>query len=131
MGALLSLPSYHSLHVCHFIRLISNIFIFLQCRYEWKHRRSTHIHDFIWLADAPNMDTLDWEDVVAVEVAKHFNDTYVTAWNPRNAHLSTFGLHHSTTNDPCILASPSIFASNYSIDYEELVNFVHRNTKCS
>ena len=30
---------------------------------------STHIHGFIWLADAPDMDTLDWEDVLAVEVA--------------------------------------------------------------
>ena len=39
--------------------------------------------------------------------------------------------HHSTTNDPCSLASPSIFASNYSVDYEEHVNFVQRHTKCS
>ena len=76
------------------------------------------------------MDTLDWEDVVAVEVTKHFNDTYVTAWNPRNSLLSTFGLHHSTTNDPYSLASPSIFASNYSVDYEELVNCVQRYTIC-
>ena len=38
--------------------------------YEWKHRGSTHIHGFIWLADAPNMDTLDWEDIVVVEATK-------------------------------------------------------------
>ena len=60
-----------------------------------------------------------------------FFDTYVTAWNPRDFHLSTSGLHHSTTNDPCSLASPSIFASNYSVDYEELVNCVQRHTRCS
>ena len=76
------------------------------------------------------MDTLEWEDVLAVEAAKHFFDTYVIAWNPRKRHFSTFGLHHSTTNDPCSLASPSIFASNYSVDYEELVNFVQRHTRC-
>ena len=47
------------------------------------------------------------------------------------SHHSTSESHHSTTNDPCSLASPSIFASNYSADYEELVNFVQRHTKCS
>ena len=60
-----------------------------------------------------------------------FFDTYVTAWNPHATHLLTSRLHHSTTNDPCSLASPSIFASNYSVDYEELVNFVQRHTRCS
>ena len=76
------------------------------------------------------MDTLDWEDVVAVEATKHFFDTYVTAWNPSNDHFPTFGLHHSTTNYPCSIASPSIFASNYLVDYEELVNYVQRHTRC-
>ena len=97
---------------------------FLQCRYGWQHRELTHIHGFIWLADAPNMDILYWEDIIAVEVANFFLDTYVTAWNPCDTQFSTYGLHHYTTNDPCNLASPSIFASNYSADYEELVNFV-------
>ena len=55
-----------------FYILISNIFIFLWCRYEWKHRGLTHIHGFIWLIDAPNMDTLYWEDIVAVEAAIFF-----------------------------------------------------------
>ena len=77
------------------------------------------------------MDTLDWEDIVAVEAAKIFFDTYVTIWNHCDTHLSTYGLHHSTENDPCSLASPFIFASNYSVDYEELVNFVQRHTRCS
>ena len=77
------------------------------------------------------MDTLDWEDDVAVEAVKKKIDTHVIAWNPHNSQLSTFESHHSTTNDPCNLASPSIFASNYSADYEELVNLVQRHTKCS
>ena len=77
------------------------------------------------------MDMLDWEDDAAVEAAKFFFDIHVTTWNPRNSQLSTSESHHSTTNDPCSLASPSIFASNYSADYEELVNFVQRHTKCS
>ena len=77
------------------------------------------------------MGTLDWEDSVVVEAAKIVFDTYVTAWNPRDTHLSTYVLHHSTANDPCSLASQSIFASNYSADYKELVNFVQKHTKCS
>ena len=55
----------------------------------------------------------------------------MTAWNPRNSQLSTSGSLYSATNEPCILASPSIFSSNYSTDYEELVNFVQRHTRCS
>ena len=61
------------------------MFIFLQWRYEGKHRGSTHIHGFIWLEDAPNMDTLDWEYILAVEAAIFF-DTYVIAWNPHYTH---------------------------------------------
>ena len=76
------------------------------------------------------MDTLDSEDILAVEVAKHFFDTYVTAWDPCDTQLSTSRLHQFTANDPCILTSPSIFASNYSTNYEELVNFVQRHTRC-
>ena len=82
------------------MHFIPNKFIFLPCRYEWKHRGSTHIHGFIWLVDAPNMDTLEWKDVLAVEAVNFFFDTYVTTWNPHNSHLYTSGLHHSTTNDP-------------------------------
>ena len=48
------------------------MYSFFPCRYEWKHRGSTHIHGFIWLENAPNMDTLDWEDDVAVEAANLF-----------------------------------------------------------
>ena len=65
-----------------------------------------------------------------LKLKKNFFDTYVTAWNPHDTHLSTSGLHHSTETDPCSLASPSIFASNYSVDYEELVNCVQRHTRC-
>ena len=52
------------------MQFISNLCFFLPSRYEWKHRGSTHIHGFIWLENAPNMDMLDWEDIVAVEATK-------------------------------------------------------------
>ena len=71
-GIIPSIRFYFSLSIFIFIQFISNIYFFLPSRYEWQHIGSTHIHGFIWLANAPNMDTLDWEDVVAVEAAKFF-----------------------------------------------------------
>ena len=76
------------------------------------------------------METLDLEDIVVVEAANFFL-THVTAWNPCDTHLSTSRLHHSIENDPYSLPSPSVFSSNYPVDYEELVNFVQRHTRCS
>lgn len=29
-------------------------------RYEWQHRGSPHVHGFIWLEGAPNIDNLNW-----------------------------------------------------------------------
>jgi len=52
-------------------------------RYEWQHRGSAHIHGFLWLEDAPNMDTLDWNNVDELIAAKTYFDKYVTAQNPR------------------------------------------------
>ena len=47
--------------------------------YEWKHRGSTHIHGFLWLEGAPNMDTLAWSNPSNVHAAKTFFDKYVTS----------------------------------------------------
>ena len=69
--------------------------------------------------------------MLQLKLQKENFDTHVTTWNPCNSQLSTSGSHHSTKNDPCNLASPSIFASNYLADYEELLNFVQRHTKFS
>ena len=55
----------------------------------------------------------------------------MTAWNPPNSQLSTSDSHHSTTKYWCSVASPLTFASKYSADSEELVNFVQRHTKFS
>ena len=43
-------------------------------RYEWKHHGSANIHGFIWLQDAPNMDTLNWEEESEVASAKAYFD---------------------------------------------------------
>jgi hypothetical protein len=51
-------------------------------RYEWKHKGSTHIHGFIWLDNAPNMDTLDWDNAIEIAKAKDYFDQYIATWNP-------------------------------------------------
>ena len=32
------------------------------CRYEWQHHGSPHVHGFLWLDGAPNMDTINWSN---------------------------------------------------------------------
>ena len=39
-------------------------------RYEWKHRGSAHIHGFLWLEGAPDMEQLDWTDTIRVDAAR-------------------------------------------------------------
>ena len=39
-------------------------------RCEWKHRGSPHVHGILWLKNAPNMDTLNWDDPREVISAK-------------------------------------------------------------
>lgn len=44
------------------------------CRYEWQHR-STHVHGFIWLYGAPNMDTINWNNEYQMrKVTEYLND---------------------------------------------------------
>ena len=108
---------YPSFHVHHFKIFLSNI-LFFSCRFEWKHRGSTHINCFIWLEYAPNMDILDSGDVVMLEVAKHYFGNFFTACNPRAIHLRTPWFQHCAINDPCSLRSTSIFAANHLDEYK-------------
>jgi hypothetical protein len=101
------------------------------CRYEWKHHGSAHIHGFLWLVDAPNMERLNWEDPNQIYDAKSFFDNYVTAWNPRENHDTHMAMHQSIEDDPCLLDTKEIFASNPLEDYEQLLNRVQRHTKCN
>jgi len=53
------------------------------CRYEWQHRGSPHVHGFLWIEGAPNMDNLDWMSEEQVKNAQKYFDGIVHAWNPR------------------------------------------------
>ena len=99
------------------------------CRYEWKHHGSAHIHVFLWLADALNMEILHWEDPDQIYAAKSFFDNYVTRWNSREHHDTHMAMHQSIEDDPCLLDTKEIFATNPLEDYEKLLNNVQRHTK--
>eukprot|EP01018_Ginkgo_biloba_P011228 Gb_05719 [translate_table: standard] len=100
-------------------------------RYEWQHRGSPHIHRFLWLRDAPDMDGLDWEDAAQVQHAKSFFDRIVHAWNPRDVHQRNIQLQRNALDDPCLLRTNQIFKTDVQRDYENLVNHVEHHTLCS
>ena len=64
-------------------------------RFEWQHRGSPHVHGFLWLHGAPNMDKLDWHNEEQVREAESFFHCIVHAWNLRacgTAGISTLSL---------------------------------------
>ena len=101
------------------------------CRYEWQHRGSPHVHGFLWLKDAPNMDTLNWDDPVQVRFAKEYFDRSVHAFNPRNQHQININVRRDNDDHPCLKDTNQIFQSDPNIDYEELLNCVERHITCN
>ena len=57
--------------------------IYFWCRYEWQHRGSPHVHGFIWIEGAPNMDNIDWSNEDECKSAERYFHSIVHAWNPR------------------------------------------------
>lgn len=93
-------------------------------RYEWQHWGSRHIHGFIWLTNAPDMDNLDWHNNIQVEQAKEFFDKYVSTWNPRTPSQRNNARHRSVEDDPFLLSTPEIFSRDRLDDYADLLNCV-------
>ena len=87
-------------------------------RYEWQHRQSGHVHGFIWLPNAPNMDTLDWNNKHEIDKAQKFFDNYVSAWNPRDQIERHNRSHHTANDDPCTLNTQKILSLDPLYDYE-------------
>ena len=52
-----------------------------------------HIHGFLWLEGAPDMEQLDWKYTTRVDAARRYFDNYVTAWNLRDAHHKNLSIH--------------------------------------
>ena len=99
-------------------------------RYEWQHHGSAHIHGFLWLDGAPNMETLNWQDPDQINTAKSFFNKYVATWNPRYNHDAHIHAHQSIEDETFLLDTKDILSSNPLHDYEQLLNRVQRHTKC-
>ncbi|XP_059070792.1 uncharacterized protein LOC131860401 [Cryptomeria japonica] len=100
-------------------------------RYEWQHRGSAHIHGFLWLPEAPNIDNLDWSDHASIQSIKHLFDQYITTWNPPTKEARLNKQYMPAISDPCLADTEIISRSDPSIDYTKLLNVVQRHTKCS
>lgn len=100
------------------------LFYSISLKYEWLHRGSAHIHDFIWIGNAANVDNLDWMNESRIATTMSLFDTYVIDWNPRSLHQINLGIHRLTFTDPYLLTKNGILASSQLEDYEELVNYV-------
>jgi len=77
-----------------------------------------HIHGFLWLEGAPDMEILDWSNSSDVQLAKMFFNKYVTARNPRDIHRCNIMVRRSLNDDPCLLNTGKIFSCNPDNDYE-------------
>jgi hypothetical protein len=91
-------------------------------RYEWQHRGSSHIHGFLWLEDAPDIEKLDLTKAEDVEGFIDFWDPIVSTMNP--AHTC-----------PPAEVHPSAQLFNDLKDTKrelaQLLNRFQRHTKCS
>ena len=72
------------------------------CRYEWKHRGYPNVHGYIWIKNAPNMDTLNWDDPMQVKFANKYFDERVHAMNPRDRNQRNIQFRHNIDDHPCL-----------------------------
>ncbi|KAH9292744.1 hypothetical protein KI387_042066 [Taxus chinensis] len=101
-------------------------------RYEWQHRGSAHVHGFLWLPEAvPNVETIDWSDTSAINQVREYFDKLLSAWNPRSISCRSEYIHRPLQDDPCLLKTSEILATDPLLDLEEILNRVQRHTKCS
>ena len=100
-------------------------------RYEWKHHGYPHVHGFIWLKYAPNMDTLNWDDPTKVRSVKKYFDGCMHGMNPRNRHKINIQVRRNVDDHPSVNNTEQNFQSNLMIRYEEFLNCLEHHITCS
>lgn len=91
-------------------------------RYEWQHRGSSHIHGFLWMEDAPSVDTLDKDNANSVETFIHFWDQHVSTWHPEKI-CPPAAIHPSSQMFNTLQDTKKELA--------EILNRLQRHTKCA
>lgn len=77
------------------------------------------------------MSKLDWNNILSVQNAINYFDTYVSGWNYEPNSLQQHKSSSTTIHDPCLLDTQKILQTEPISDYNELINFVERHTKCT
>jgi ATP-dependent DNA helicase PIF1 len=96
-------------------------------RFEWQHRGSSHIHGFLWIEDAPNIEQLKLDDPESIRVFIAFWDPIVSTWNP--------GTPGTENEVPPSAQHPSAMLPSTLTDSQrelaQMLNRVQRHTKCA
>lgn len=77
------------------------------------------------------MDKFNWDNNTELDKAREFFDKFVITWNPLAKNQRNNTIFWSPHDDPWLLDMTKIFFVHPSEDYEELVNHVQRNRKCT
>ena len=67
-----------------------------------------HIHGFLWIQNAPDMETLNWDNTEAVDSTKQFFNKYISAWNPRLSTVSNQSISQTNLEDACLFSMSNI-----------------------
>ncbi|KAJ6469348.1 hypothetical protein C8R45DRAFT_1105214 [Mycena sanguinolenta] len=106
-------------------------------RYEWQECGSGHVHGFLWVEGAPNVDDIDWsvlkgdgpvseEQQQRMDVFVNYWKNHISALNPlprEDKNVPLVGLH------PCNKDRAQM--KNTKEELAELLNGVEHHTKCS
>ncbi|XP_059064746.1 uncharacterized protein LOC131856825 [Cryptomeria japonica] len=101
------------------------------CRYEWQHRGSPHVHRFLWINGAPNMDNIDWSNEEEQKSAERYFHSIIHAWNPReDPHQRNIHAFQNYLQHPCLKNTTELADMDIDHDYEDILNYVERHTVC-
>jgi hypothetical protein len=91
-------------------------------RYEWQHRGSSHVHGFLWIKDAPSVDSLNTDNPVEMQEFIKFWDQHISTWHPE-----------TSTPPAAIHPSARLFSTleDTKLELAQMLNRLQRHTKCT
>lgn len=111
-------------------------------RIEFQHRGSPHLHGFVWLANAPNVENLSrmneeekaslikyFENLVSAS-NNDFATSNISSINPCQIPYSAVN-HHSAYSSINANTYLETLVARYKADYNYLINKVQRHTNCT
>jgi hypothetical protein len=106
-------------------------------RCEWQERGSGHVHGFLWMNGAPNVDDIDWSllkgDGAIPEEQQQRMDAFCNYWKQLVTAVNPFP--REDENVPLVGAHPCnkdrAGMQHTREELADLLNWVERHTKCS